>query len=87
LGGDTELVVPCPIDPKCDYSHLASFLRSASKQQTQHLWRLVGATVSEQLGVHPIWLSTAGMGVPWLHVRISNKPKYYAFEPYKVIPK
>ncbi len=86
LSGDTELVVPCPVDRKCDYSHFASFLRTAPQQQIQNLWLLVGATMFEQMGVRPIWLSTAGMGVPWLHVRIATKPKYYAYGPYKVIP-
>jgi hypothetical protein len=87
LSGDTELVVPCPANSRCDYSHLASFVRTASEQQIQDLWRLVGKTMSEKLGERPVWLSTAGMGVPWLHVRIATKPKYYAYDPYKVKPK
>ncbi len=32
LSGDTELVVPCPVDRECNYSHFASFLRTATKQ-------------------------------------------------------
>ncbi|MGI9175867.1 MAG: DUF6940 family protein [Rhodothermales bacterium] len=25
-----------------------------------------------------MWLSTAGGGVSWLHVRLDSRPKYYA---------
>mmetsp|Transcript_9405 Transcript_9405/g.21189 ORF Transcript_9405/g.21189 Transcript_9405/m.21189 type:complete len:541 (+) Transcript_9405:444-2066(+) len=27
----------------------------------------------------PVWLSTSGMGVPWLHVRLDSSPKYYTY--------
>lgn len=30
----------------------------------------------------PVWLSTSGMGIPWLHMRLDQKPKYYSFEPF-----
>jgi hypothetical protein len=29
------------------------------------------------------WLSTAGMGVPWLHVRLDDRPKDYGHRPYR----
>jgi len=29
------------------------------------------------------WLSTSGLGVGWLHVRLDSRPKYYTYEPYK----
>jgi len=28
-------------------------------------------------------LSTHGLGVPYLHVRIDNRPKYYSYKDYK----
>jgi len=28
-------------------------------------------------------LSTAGMGVYWLHVRLDTRPKYYQHTPYR----
>ena len=31
----------------------------------------------------PVWLSTAGGGVAWLHVRLDDRPKYYSYAPYK----
>jgi hypothetical protein len=34
--------------------------------------------------MQPIWLSTAGMGVAWLHIRLDERPKYYSHKPYAV---
>ena len=30
----------------------------------------------------PVWVSTAGMGVSWLHVRFDSRPKYYRWGEY-----
>ena len=30
----------------------------------------------------PTWVSTAGGGVAWLHVRLDSAPKYYTHRPY-----
>ena len=83
LSGDATLVVPCPAGKDSIYGHLASFVRGASEWQIHDLWQLVGATMHAQLNDEPIWLSTAGMGVPWLHIRLDCRPKYYSFLPYK----
>ncbi|MGB1216866.1 MAG: DUF6940 family protein [Saprospiraceae bacterium] len=32
-----------------------------------------------------MWLSTAGLGVYWLHIRMDNRPKYYKHKAYKEI--
>jgi uncharacterized protein DUF6940 len=29
------------------------------------------------------WVSTAGMGVPWLHVRLDTRPTYYRHAAYR----
>jgi hypothetical protein len=39
--------------------------------------------VDEQLGEQPLWLSTAGTGIFWLHVRLDSRPKYYTYQPYR----
>jgi hypothetical protein len=83
LGSDAILVVPCPLGPLSAYAHLAAFLRQAPEAQKHALWKLVGATVEKQLGRQPIWLSTAGAGVSWLHVRIDQRPKYYGYSHYR----
>jgi Family of unknown function (DUF6940) len=83
LGKDALLVVPCPLAPSAAYRHLGAFLREAPEQQHHSLWKAVGETTQKALGRTPIWLSTAGAGVSWLHVRIDRRPKYYAYEPYR----
>lgn len=82
LGRDALLVVPSPLDPAADYAHLAAFVRTAPATQTLAFWRRVGQTLASRLGDRPLWLSTAGMGVPWLHARLDSRPKYYGYLPY-----
>jgi hypothetical protein len=83
LGGDAVLVVPRPSGPPSAYPHLAAFVREAPRQQVHDLWRLVGRTIWGRLNARPLWVSTAGMGVAWLHVRLDSRPKYYGFAPYR----
>ncbi len=85
LGGDATLVVPTPQGGDHAYGHLAAFVRNAPEPQVESLWRMVGQAMTQRLGAKPIWLSTAGDGVAWLHVRIDVRPKYYAYRPYKSI--
>jgi len=84
LGGDALLVVPSPAGPAEAYPHLAAFVRNASGTQALALWRAVGEVVRKNLSPTPRWLSTAGLGVSWLHVRLDSRPKYYRYLPYKV---
>ncbi len=83
LGGDATLVVPEGSSPSQNYAHLLSFLRYAPDAQVHELLRTLGATFREMLSNDPIWVSTAGMGVSWLHVRLDSHPKYYRFREYK----
>lgn len=86
LGGDATLIVPNPLAndvcPTSGHSHLAVFVRNAPAPQRDNLWRCVGETLIEKLGPKPIWLSTAGAGVAWLHVRFDSRPKYYGHRPF-----
>jgi len=84
LGRDATLVVPCPSGPVSAYSHLGAFVRHAPQAQQHTLWRQVGAAMQRRLNDKPIWLSTAGAGVAWLHVRLDERPKYYGHAPYRV---
>lgn len=81
LGGDAVLVAPCPAGNR-DYSHLAQFTRAASMAQQGAFWQAVGDAVDVRLGPRPMWLSTAGHGVAWLHVRLDSSPKYYRHREY-----
>lgn len=82
---DATLVVPSPQGPESNYGHLAAFVRGADQTQTRAFWRVLGRIVTSQLGRTPIWISTAGGGVAWLHVRIDPRPKYYWHAPYKAV--
>jgi hypothetical protein len=81
LGGDAVLVAPCPAGAS-DFTHLAQFARAASMAQQGAFWQAVGDAVDARLGSRPMWLSTAGHGVGWLHVRLDSRPKYYRHRAY-----
>lgn len=83
LGGDAMLVVPCPRGPLSAYSQISEFARRAPENQQHQLWAIVGATLKQQLGDQPVWLSTSGLGVYWLHIRLDATPKYYTHRPYR----
>jgi len=87
LGGDAVLVAPCPVGPLPAYAHLAAFCRGAPVRQQHELWRRVGMAMTTRLRrPEPVWLSTAGQGVFWLHVRLDDRPKYYSYVPYRKDP-
>lgn len=83
LGKDATLVVPSPRGLRPAYAHLAAFVRGAPDAQKHALWQVVGQTVKQTLSERPLWISTAGGGIAWLHVRLDSWPKYYAHAPYK----
>jgi len=83
LNHDAILVVPRPLGHSSAYGHIAGFVRKAPEVQKHSLWRLVGNLMEHRLGSTPVWLSTAGAGVPWLHVRLDQRPKYYCHAPYR----
>ncbi|WP_019508769.1 hypothetical protein [Pleurocapsa sp. PCC 7319] len=82
LGKDALLIVPSQQGAKSSYGHLASFIRHAPEEQKHNLWQKVGAVMQKNLSDAPIWLNTAGGGVPWLHIRLDSRPKYYKYQPY-----
>lgn len=83
LGGDALMIVPRPIAATSAYGHLAAFVRGAPETQRLALWQAVGDAMARRLSAKPVWLSTAGAGVSWLHVRLDDRPKYYGFRPYR----
>ncbi len=86
LSGDAQLIVPTPQSSLQNYAHLANVVRYVPDSQTDELWRKIGEqyqSILEQK--RPRWLSTAGLGVSWLHIRIDSRPKYYRFREYKYI--
>jgi len=84
LGGDAVMVAPRAVASKSIYGHLASFVRQAPERQIHELWQVVARAMHDRLSDRPVWLSTAGMGVSWLHIRLDSRPKYYGHAPYKL---
>jgi len=83
LGGDATLIVPCPLEPLSAYSQISEFARGAPDDQQHQLWALVAAALTRRLGDQPVWVSTSGLGVYWLHIRLDSVPKYYTYQPYR----
>ncbi|KAG5183218.1 hypothetical protein JKP88DRAFT_241395 [Tribonema minus] len=96
LNSDATLVSPCHQEgiPATAYTHLAAFVRGAPPPQIRALWQAVGRAVADTLAApssgdgngssaQPLWVSTSGLGVYWLHVRLDERPKYYTHDPYK----
>jgi len=76
--GDTELisVVPTMI-PKDDLicSDIMSFMVNFNKESKINLLNTIGKKMLSKN--KPCYLSTHGRGVPWIHIRICDTPKYY----------
>ena len=84
LGGDAQLIVPVPVaDSDACYPHLGAFLQGAPEEQVSELWATTGAVALDSASERPLWLSTAGLGVSWLHLRLDSRPKYYRHAAYK----
>ncbi|HEY3636670.1 MAG TPA: hypothetical protein VGK90_00865 [Rhizomicrobium sp.] len=84
LGGDALLVAPCPIADPISYVQIASFLRRAPESQQHDLFIALARTMRQELDrtAARIWVSTSGLGVAWLHIRLDSFPKYYQYRPY-----
>lgn len=80
LGGDTTLISPVFGNGG---AHFASFLRNGESEQVHALLKAISLAVNKKLHDKPLWLSTSGEGVSWLHVRLDARPKYYKHIPYK----
>jgi len=78
LGGDATLIAPSATGA---HPHLAAFLRNAPTAQADALFHAIGHAIDDWQGPELPWVSTAGLGVPWLHVRIDTRPKYYRHAP------
>ena len=77
LSKDTMLVIPMPRADK-NYATLKDFVDNASPNQQKEFWKFVSQTIRKCMKKHDtLWVSTHGLGVPYLHIRISTQPKYY----------
>jgi hypothetical protein len=94
LHHDATLVIPRDMGRKNHhkhsfYNHLAGFMNNAPEEQMLGMWKVVAQEMTKSLSLtadnagEPVWLSTAGTGVAWLHFRLDRRPKYYTYEPFK----
>lgn len=83
LGGDARLLAPVPLGADENYTHLAGFVRYAPAQQQVAIFQRLGRLIKQHLGTPPLWVSTSGLGVHWLHIRLDKQPKYYQYAPYR----
>lgn len=85
LSGDAWLVVPRPQGPPAAYAHLARFVREGPPAQVDATWAALGDAVLRWRAsrAERLWVSTSGLGVSWLHLRLDTRPKYYSFGAYR----
>lgn len=90
LGKDAILIVPIPkrINKRnfVQYKNISQFIMNSHKFPDQQIsfWKEVAIRLNENLKDNiPLWLSTDGLGVNYLHVRIDFSPKYYSWKEYR----
>jgi hypothetical protein len=76
LSGDTHLVVPLPRQFRTNYANLATFSRTSDPETLRGFWMYAFKIIHR---LNPTWVSTHGLGVSWLHLRLSSTPRYYHF--------
>ena len=94
LSGETILVAPVDLslarerNNKNCYRNICSFVRKGPSFQVSAFFQVMGEKIKSLFKSSKswIWISTSGLGVPWLHLRIAPKPKYYQYEPFKKVP-
>ncbi|WNE40485.1 MAG: hypothetical protein GBAus27B_000552 [Mycoplasmataceae bacterium] len=91
LGKDALLIVPTPKKNRqkhINYKNISQFVTNSNKfpEQQVNFWKEVALNFDHSLGRFkkntPLWLSTDGTGVNYLHVRIDLSPKYYSWSDY-----
>lgn len=84
LGKNARLVVPTKQTDTPIYNHLCKFLNQGNEEQIIALFQSIGKCILEEVEQgKTIWLSTAGLGVIWLHVRMDTVPKYYKTKAFR----
>ncbi|MFK8160999.1 MAG: hypothetical protein AB8H12_00940 [Lewinella sp.] len=87
LSGEALLVVPNQSDEiGFNGRDLISFLQTAPNDLVHDLWKIIGQETAAAIETEaPFqYLSTHGLGVLWLHVRLEQRPKYYHHRPYRM---
>ena len=85
LGRDALLIVPYPTGDPRPFAHLAAMMRSGPQHTVDRLWHRTGKVISSRLKrrKRAIWVSTSGLGVSWVHIRLDDQPKYITWAPFR----
>jgi hypothetical protein len=86
---NATLVCPAPVlgveDVRrgggCCCCDVAAFVRGSDALVAADFWKHVAVQVLQAIAKGPTWVSTAGQGVAWLHVRVGTDPKDYHATP------
>ncbi len=85
LSGDAHLIVPKPLANQTrGYAHLREFIAGHAEQAAE-FWHYAAGVVLGRLDKQPVWVSTSGLGVAWVHLRMDRRPKYYRYRAYTTI--
>lgn len=77
LKGDSLLIIPIP-RKKVSFVTIKEFIDNASIRHQKEFWKYTSQAIKKFIkGKEIIWISTHGIGIPYFHLRIDTKPKYY----------
>jgi len=92
LNNDSTLICPCVpenVNDQSKYTHLAIFVKEAAKADVDSVIKKAASVMTDKVtqsndAAQNWFLSTDGSGgAAWLHVRISERAKYYTFDDYR----
>lgn len=84
LSKDAMLLCPQFNDKHQFSGNIMDFMLNGDLEQKHNLLKAIGKNMLElSTKKQKIYLSTHGFGVPWLHIRLCDKPKYYLCDKYK----
>ena len=67
-----------------NFKTIKYFIYNDSKTQQIEFWRYVSKSIKDVLEKNDkIYVSTHGLGVPYFHLRLDTRPKYYQTQEYK----
>lgn len=90
LSGDALLFIPAGKfvrEKSTNYANIYTFLKTAENKEAIDFFSKLFLNLREffeKTSDKYTWISTSGLGVNWLHVRIEHDPKYYKYKPYKI---
>lgn len=83
IDGTAMLLIPKPIDDY-NYTTMKDFIDNAPEDQRVMFWKLAALIIRKEWAKgKKVYVSTHGLGVPYFHLRIEEKPKYYVTKRFK----